>query len=73
MSTSSPDISNLKGNASCHCSNENFRTGHDGIVWNSQVPKKIENPCPDCGAELESRFYQGGGVTCSECSYWFCY
>jgi len=32
--------------------------------------KRVSDPCPDCGKELECA--PGGGVKCS-CGYWFCY
>lgn len=31
---------------------------------------KIEDPCPECGAELEPLW---SGVKCPDCSYTFCY
>lgn len=32
-----------------------------------------DDPCPDCGTQLESA--SGGGVKCpnKDCGYWFCY
>lgn len=32
--------------------------------------KKVEDPCPDCGSELEAK---ESGVKCPSCAYWFCY
>ena len=31
---------------------------------------KIEDPCPECGAELKAKW---SGEECTECDYWFCY
>lgn len=32
--------------------------------------KKIENPCPECGAETITKW---SGIACSKCNYIFCY
>lgn len=36
-------------------------------------PQNIER-CPDCGASIRAKeMGEGGGVACTECSWWFCY
>jgi hypothetical protein len=31
---------------------------------------KADDTCPECGAELKSKW---SGVACTKCDYWFCY
>tara|TARA_R110000737_G_scaffold346575_1_gene376535 strand:- start:623 stop:913 length:291 start_codon:yes stop_codon:yes gene_type:complete len=37
------------------------------------IKKEADDPCPDCGTQLESPM--GGGERCpnEECGYWFCF
>lgn len=53
----------------------------DEVVWESleanemtdELEEAFNDPCPDCGTQLQVA--QGGGVRCpaKDCGYWFCF
>lgn len=40
----------------------------------AQAVEEMDEKCPDCGAPVRAKtMNEGGGVTCTQCSWWFCY
>lgn len=54
----------MKGNASCHCSNDKYRDNHERIFG-----KDDSLSCPLCGSSTGSIYFTKAGykITCLDC------
>ncbi len=66
-------VSKLEGYPYGICKDQDSDHFNHILEGGHKCEKEVQDPCPDCGAEL--RMAPGGGVKCStpDCGYWFCY
>ncbi|QJA43044.1 hypothetical protein [Phaeobacter phage MD18] len=72
------DLNQIEARVLAHLQNEDQQVEilaqmNKDVIPLQEEPEKGNDPCPNCGKQLEDG--PGGGVVCpdKECGYWFCF